>query len=277
MRAFLVATALLSADASECTTEHYSVLSQRRKGKGVMKQHVEANGQPAMEIVMKYNISSSFDVDEFNLVECVEASLYANDQTIPVKTEQITIVNWKQGFVAQQTTPPGQDPTCKVMKLPTFMASMNFIKWFKTVSTEAMDKAYNCKGSADGMDTYTLDFPPSWLPVPSPVEVHSTIEVDDQDHLIHKETVKEDIDMKGRKVHAEATFVVEENRAGGPTADELVVPDSWGSCEEHVLDIEEMLKPADARTMRAAVGEFRKILRAVHSISELAKHSEVVV
>merc|ERR1712107_129301 len=85
------------------------------------------------------------------------------------------------------------------------------------------EKAYSCKGSSNGMDTYTLDFPPSWLPLPSPVEIHTTIEVD-QDLLVHKEMGKEDIDMKGTKAHVEFTFVADETSAGGPTVDEMVVP-----------------------------------------------------
>merc|ERR1711871_1502190 len=127
----------------------------------------------------------------------------------------------------------------------------------------AMEKGYTCAGNANGMDTYSLNFPPSWLPVPSLVAVHTEIAVD-QDLLVHTETVKEDIDMKGVKAHVESSFVSDMNLAGGPTNEEMVVPDSWGPCEEHDLDIDEMLQPFaedfDRQRIMRAVGALRKIL-----------------
>lgn len=273
MRSWLIATVLLSADASKCITEHFTAVSQRMKGTGVIQEHVEPQGKPAMDIAGKMNLSSSIDVDEFNMVQSVEASIYVYNQTIPTTVDQI--MNWQQGTITQHISSVGHEPTCKVMKLPSWMAiGGSRLKRLMRVAMKAMEKAYSCKGSSNGMDTYALDFPPSWLPLPSPVEIHLTIEVD-QDLLVHKETVKEDIDMKGTKLHVESTFVADETSAGGPTADEMVVPDSWGVCKEHVLDIEEMLKPSDARTMRA-VGEFRKILQALRSL-EWAEDSEIVV
>lgn len=273
MRSWLIATVLLSADASKCITEHFIAVSQHTKGTCVTKEHLEPQGKPAMDIVVKMNFSSSFDVDEFNMVQSVEASTYVYNQTMPVTMDQI--MNWQEGTITQRISYAGQDPTCKVMKLPSWMAIGGArLKRLMRVGMKAMEKAYTCKGSSNGMDTYTLDFPPSWLPLPLPVEIHMSIEVD-QDLLVHTEMVKEDIDRKGNKMHLESILVADETSAGGPTVDDMVVPDSWGSCEEHVLDIEEMLKPTDARTMRA-VGDFRKILHAMRSL-EWGEHSEIVV
>jgi len=238
---------------------------------------VEAGEKGAMDMVMTMNISSSFDVEQFNMVESVEGSMYVNNQTIPVAMDQI--VNWKQGVVTQHSSTAGQDPICKVMKLPPFVTGVRFMKLMGLVM-KGMEKGYTCAGTANGMDTYKLDFPPSWLPVPSPVEVHTEIDVD-QELLVHRETETEDFDIKGTKGHVESSFVSDSNRAGGPTADDMAVPDSWGPCEEHVLDIDEMLKPfaedVDRARIVRAVGSFRKLLRAVRFARELAAHSEIVV
>jgi len=252
------------------------------KGTCDMKQNVSAEGTN-LDIVMKMNISSSIDVDEFNMVESVDGSQYVQNGTHPWIKNKFTldqILNFNQGVVTQHMSVAGQDPTCRVMKLPPFVAAhpIRFKRVLRMVM-KAMEKGYNCAGNANGMDTYAMDFPPSWLPVHSPVEVHTTLDVD-QDFLVHKETVKEDIDMKGTKAHVESTFVSDETLAGGPTEDEMTVPDSWGPCEEHLLDIDEMLKPfaedIDRAQIMRAVGAFRKILHAVR-FSELSMHSETVV
>jgi len=246
------------------------------KGTCDMKQHIDAEGKPPMDMVVKMNISSSIDMYEFNMVESVEGSTYFSNQTIPFTMDQIT--NWKQGVVTRRISSAEQDPLCHVMKLPPFVTGVKFMK-IMGLFIKGMEKSYSCAGNANGMDTYTMDFPPSWLPVHSPVEVHTNLDVD-QDLLVHKETVKEDIDMKGAKAHVEWTFVSDETLAGGPTADEMAVPNSWGACEEQVFDIDEMLKPFAedmdrAQTMRA-VGALRKILQAVR-FAESVMHSETVV
>jgi hypothetical protein len=271
MRTFLLASALAGIAASDCTTNHLTAVSQHMKGTGVTKQHVEAEGQPATDMVVKMNISSSFDVDGLNMVQSVQASTYVNNQTVPFTMDQI--LNWKQGTITQRIstgTNAGQDPGCIIMRLPPFLPKS--IKLMK-LAIAAMERAYSCKGSANGWDTYAMDFPPSWLSVPSPLVVHTTVDVD-QDHLVQRETVLEDVEMKGTKAHVESMFASDETAAGGPSEDELVVPDSWGSCVEQELDVEAMLKhTADGIH---AVGGFRKLLHALHFI-ELAKEKEIAV
>jgi hypothetical protein len=273
MRASLAFFALSSSAASGCTTEFLTVVSQHVKGTGVTKQHLEEEGQPATDMVVKMNISSSFDVDSLNMVQSVEASTHVNDQSISLTMHQI--LNWEEGAITVHTSQPGQDPKCQVMKLPTFLNGERF-KRVMALTMNSLKKTYKCKGTANGIDTYTLDLaPPAWLPVQFPVEFHTTIDVD-KDFLVHKETVKENINMNGMKSHSESTFVFDETSAGGPTADDMAVPNSWGACEgERELDVEEMLKPSGDGSMHA-VGEFRKILQALRFL-ELAKHSEIVV
>jgi len=274
-----MATALLSANANECRTAHFTVVSQQMKGTRNMTQRIEAEGKPPMDMVVKMKTSSSIDIHEFNMVESVEGTTYVNDEKTPFTMD--LIVNWKQGDVTQRFSAKGQDPACHVMKLPPFVTEGRFMD-VMGLFVKGMEKRYSCAGDANGMDTYTMDFPPHWLLPLSPVEVHTKLDVD-QDLLVHKETIKENIDMQTEppaKAHVESTFVSDKTRAGGPTTDEMVVPDSWGPCEEHVLDIDEMLKPFAedidrARFMRA-VGAFRKLLHAVH-FAESVMHSETVV
>merc|ERR1712224_289747 len=153
-------------------------------------------------------------------------SVRSNNETIPVVMDQI--LNWKQSVLTRRISMAGADSTCKVMKFPTFMTGVAGakIQRLMRVAMNVMENGYSCMGSANGLDTYTLDFPPSWLPLPSPVKVHTVLDVDQNLPIVHKETETEDFDMKGTKAHVESTFISEENSAGGPTEDEMLVPES---------------------------------------------------
>jgi len=270
------------ADAGNvCTNPKMKMVSQSSKIHTTMNVHygpyVNKNiTVPARDIGTHETIEMSIDYEKFNMVLAITQGMTVAGQNITIEVNEI--VNWDAGTYTMRISPTGASPTtpkCTTMKLPTWLP-------IKVVLTKLFDVSkmiFKCVNHHDGLDVFSFNYPPKFLPFPFPTimdtNMNVILEVDDAG-LIKSEKMNEKFKTNSTDVTMDMNMVFTDSRLGGPDADDLIVPESWGCKTVETLTMEDLL-PEWLGSKSPFVGHNRIIPHLIRAMVSEQKVEELIV
>jgi len=243
-------------NADACTQSKWSWPSQTLEGSGSMTIH-NSGGKlgnvtvPPSNSTVQQKRFQSTDFENLNMV----SRIFQNSTGPAVyQIEVDTILNWKAGLVTQHLKQNASQ--CKTTKLPNALRLLP-IPFIVQKLKDVLMSMYKCVGHVDGLDTFEFkltDFPPKFITGKSPF-LNMTIDAQvDAAGLLKSSSVLQALTMDvsftfdGKtETMTEHTLMKEDttytkSQAGGPSEQDLKIPEEWGNCSTvHTPQLEDLL------------------------------------
>lgn len=220
--------------------------SQTHKGSGVMKIHSDAGRVgnrtvPPTDVTQKVQLFQSYDVDALNVVQKIVTEVKIPGQNGTISLEMDYILNLDAGIFTVHST-RRDCPSCLLLQgpciqktLPRAVRALRFLPLAKLEKAIA-PRMYTCIGHEDGFDQLQTKFafPPKFVPKSIPIPVTFDMEIDakvDEKGVMH--ALKFHSNQKMATKDQEVSHMIDEDmvfttsRVGGPSKEDLMIPDEW--------------------------------------------------
>jgi len=221
------------------------------------------------------NISMSVDYDSLNMKNFISQIVAMEGSTL---TQDVGIIfnSDKRVYTIMTRDSRSQKQQCMTVEIPAYIP----FQWIKKAHMMLTSYLMKCTGHYDDVDVYgtSMNFPPKFLPIKFPADLKFDVSIEtDADGLLRSEKLIEEYEIPGQmKVKMDLNMTWSDSRAGGPRAEDLVVPESWGNCEKIESPPPEALANEWLNSNTQFLGHLRLIPHAIRALLHDSSNTVIV-